>query len=61
VTRDKAITTPFVPAPGESKGKLTQWMKRYVPKEQQSSVETLVTSIKEEHESLNAGERRIGG
>lgn len=49
--RDQPVYTIYAvhPSGDHTKGKLTQWMKRYVPKEQQSSVETLVTSIKEEH------------
>ena len=41
--RDQPVYTIYAvhPSGDHTKGKLTQWMKRYVPKEQQSSVETL--------------------
>ena len=44
--------------PGDhTKSKITQWIKRFIPKDQQSEVETLTTKIKEEYQSLTAGER----
>ena len=45
------------PPVDHTKGKITQWIKRFIPKDQQSEVETLTTKIKEEYQSLTAGER----
>ena len=45
------------PQGDHTKSKITQWIKRFIPKDQQSEVETLTTKIKEEYQSLTAGER----